>query len=170
MVFLLGFQLWNNCQRNLQKESKPAKDDGKKSKKAKTQQKETNKFQWEIMQSSNVPNTEIPKFADADYWIRYFPPLAQSDLKDMGVKVDWRRQFITTDANPYYDAFVRWQFNKLQKERKIKFGKRETIFLPLDDQPCMDHDRQTGEVRLFFLIDKKILCESKYLKFYSSLY
>lgn len=42
----------------------------------------------------------------------------------MSVKVDWRRSFITTDANPYYDSFVRWQFTKLKEMNKIKFGKR----------------------------------------------
>ena len=41
------------------------------------------------------------------------------------LQVDWRRSFITTDANPYYDSFVRWQFNKLRAMGgKIEFGKR----------------------------------------------
>jgi len=31
---------------------------------------------------------------------------------------------VTTDANPYYDAFVRWQMNRLKELNKIKFGKR----------------------------------------------
>lgn len=66
-------------------------------------------------------------------------------MKRFGVRVDWRRAFITTDVNPYYDSFVRWQFRKLKDLDKIKFGKRYTIFSPLDNQPCMDHDRQTGE-------------------------
>jgi leucyl-tRNA synthetase len=69
----------------------------------------------------------------------------QSDLKALGVKVDWRRSFITTDANPYYDAFVRWQFNTLRRLNRIKFGKRYTIYSPFDGQPCMDHDRESGE-------------------------
>lgn len=59
--------------------------------------------------------------------------------------MDWRRAFITTDVNPYYDSFVRWQFRKLKALDKIRFGKRYTVFSPLDNQPCMDHDRQTGE-------------------------
>jgi leucyl-tRNA synthetase len=61
------------------------------------------------------------------------------------LKVDWRRSFITTDVNPYYDSFVRWQFRRLKALDKVKFGKRYTIFSPLDNQPCMDHDRQSGE-------------------------
>ena len=40
------------------------------------------------------------------------------------VQVDWRRSFITTDANPYYDSFVRWMFIRLKERNKIKFGKR----------------------------------------------
>jgi leucyl-tRNA synthetase len=34
----------------------------------------------------------------------------------MGCGVDWRRSFITTDMNPYYDSFVRWQFWTLKKQ------------------------------------------------------
>eukprot|EP01125_Pyxidicula_operculata_P021751 TRINITY_DN8610_c0_g1_i1.p1 TRINITY_DN8610_c0_g1~~TRINITY_DN8610_c0_g1_i1.p1 ORF type:complete len:1095 (-),score=332.96 TRINITY_DN8610_c0_g1_i1:700-3957(-) len=119
--------------------------DKTKSKKAKVAQKSDEKFQWEIMQSSGIPDSEIPDFSDAYHWLSYFPPKAKEDLKSMGSKIDWRRSFITTDKNPYYDAFIRWQFNKLKKVDKIRYGKRETIFSPLDGQPCMDHDRATGE-------------------------
>lgn len=104
-----------------------------------------NKYQWNIMLKMGIPEEEIPNFADASYWLGYFPPLATSDLKKLGVKVDWRRSFITTDINPYYDSFIRWQFLKLKELGKIKFGKRYTIYSPLDGQPCMDHDRTSGE-------------------------
>ena len=59
--------------------------------------------------------------------------------------MDWRRSFITTDVNPYFDTFVRWQLNKLHAMDKIKFGERYTIYSPKDGQPCMDHDRSAGE-------------------------
>lgn len=39
-------------------------------------------------------------------------------------QVDWRRSFITTDVNPFYDSFVRWQYVTLKERKKIKFGKR----------------------------------------------
>lgn len=42
----------------------------------------------------------------------------------MGVGVDWRRSFITTEVNPYYDSFVKWQFETLKEKGKILFGKR----------------------------------------------
>lgn len=104
-------------------------------------------YQFQIMLSMGVPLEEIPKFADPLHWLYYFPPMAIQDLKALGIKNDWRRAFITTDVNPYYDSFIRWQFNKLNalEPKKVKFGERYTIYSPLDAQPCMDHDRQSGE-------------------------
>ncbi|XP_031828654.2 leucyl-tRNA synthetase isoform X1 [Nomia melanderi] len=103
------------------------------------------KYQWQIMQTLGLTHEEIKNFADSAYWLDYFPPLAVQDLKSIGLHVDWRRTFITTDANPFYDSFVRWQFLHLKSRNKIKYGKRYTIYSPKDGQPCMDHDRSTGE-------------------------
>ncbi|KAI8988173.1 leucyl-tRNA synthetase [Mycotypha africana] len=102
-------------------------------------------YQFQIMLSLGIPKEEIHKFADPYYWTEYFPPQTISDLTAFGAKVDWRRSFITTDANPYYDSFVRWQMRKLKAMNKIKFGERYTIYSILDNQPCMDHDRASGE-------------------------
>ncbi|KAF2839539.1 leucyl-tRNA synthetase [Patellaria atrata CBS 101060] len=103
------------------------------------------KYQFQIMLSIGVPLEEIHKFADPQYWLEYFPPRCRTHLQRFGARIDWRRQFVTTDANPYYDAFVRWQMNRLKELGKIKFGKRYTIYSPKDGQPCMDHDRSSGE-------------------------
>lgn len=103
------------------------------------------KYQWQIMQSLGLQDEEIKKFANTDYWLEYFPPLAIQDLKSMGAHIDFRRTFVTTDVNPFYDSFVRWQFCLLKERGKIMFGKRHTIFSPKDGQPCMDHDRSSGE-------------------------
>ncbi|XP_027697624.1 leucine--tRNA ligase, cytoplasmic [Vombatus ursinus] len=105
----------------------------------------SSKYQWGIMKSLGLSDEEIVNFSEAEHWLDYFPPLAIQDLKRMGLKIDWRRSFITTDVNPYYDSFVKWQFLTLRERNKIKFGKRYTIYSPKDGQPCMDHDRQTGE-------------------------
>jgi leucyl-tRNA synthetase len=66
-------------------------------------------------------------------------------LKDFGLYTDWRRSFITTEVNPFYDSFVRWQFNTLKAKDKIRFGNRPSIFSEIDNQPCADHDRAKGE-------------------------
>lgn len=63
----------------------------------------------------------------------------------MGCGIDWRRSFITTDRNPYYDRFIQWQFRKLYRDGKIVKDKRYAVYSPLDGQPCADHDRSKGE-------------------------
>ncbi|KAG6401904.1 hypothetical protein SASPL_138772 [Salvia splendens] len=94
------------------------------------------KYQWEIMQSYGLTDEEIAKFTNPYHWLTFFPPLAIDDLKAFGLGCDWRRTFITTDINPYFDSFVRWQMRKL---------KGYTIYSPLDGQPCADHDLASGE-------------------------
>lgn len=118
------------------------------------------KYQWQIMQSLGLSDAEIAKFADENYWLDHFPPRAVEDLKSIGFHIDWRRTFITTDANPFFDSFVRWQFLHLKERNKIKYGKRYTIFSPKDKQPCMDHDRASGEgvgPQEYTLIKMKVL-------------
>ncbi|KAJ3114345.1 cytosolic leucyl tRNA synthetase [Phlyctochytrium bullatum] len=104
-------------------------------------------WQFQIMLSMGVPREEIHRFCDPTHWLYYFPPIAMDDMKALGTHVDWRRSFITTDVNKYFDSFVRWQFNTLKAKPlpKVKFGERYTIYSPLDGQPCMDHDRASGE-------------------------
>ena len=102
-------------------------------------------YQYHMLLSSGVPPEEIPRFADPHQWLRYWPPQGMRDAQSLGLHVDWRRSFITTDANPYYDSFIRWQFERLRGAGRIKFGKRYTIYSPLDRQACADHDRATGE-------------------------
>ncbi|KAK4667545.1 cytosolic leucyl tRNA synthetase [Podospora pseudopauciseta] len=103
------------------------------------------KYQFQILNSVGIPLEEIHHFADPQYWLQFFPPECKKDLTNFGARIDWRRQFVTTDANPYYDAFVRWQMVRLKELEKIKFGKRYTIYSIKDGQPCMDHDRSEGE-------------------------
>ena len=97
--------------------------------------------QWDIM-TQMVPLEDIPLFADPLKWLEYFPPFGASNLQAFGSAIDWRRSFITTSANPYYDRFIAWQFNRLKDGNRIK---RPNVFSPLDGQVCPDHDRASGE-------------------------
>ncbi|EKM52613.1 uncharacterized protein PHACADRAFT_261160 [Phanerochaete carnosa HHB-10118-sp] len=127
-------------------EDDPGSNRVDKAKKGKVAAKATGlQYQFQIMESIGVPRSEIKKFADPYYWLDYFPPICMDDHAAFGSRIDWRRSFITTDRNPYYDTFVRWQTNKLYSLGKIKFGERYTIYSPKDGQPCMDHDRSEGE-------------------------
>jgi len=121
----------------------PDKFKGKKSKA--TAKAGAYKYQWEIMKSFGLDDEEIARFQDPYHWLTHFPPLAKEVLQKFGLGCDWRRSFITTDMNPYYDAFVKWQMRKLKKLGKVVKDMRYTVYSPLDGQPCADHDRATGE-------------------------
>jgi len=126
----------------------PAEDGSKKpiNKKSKVAKKAGKaKTQWGIMEEMGVPADQIALFRDPVHWLQYFPPFGMEHLKLFGLCADFRRSFITTDVNPYYDSFIRWQFRTLDKRGKLKFGKRLSIFSPIDNQPCADHDRASGE-------------------------
>ena len=114
-------------------------------KKTKAGQKKGKGNQWQELESMDIERDLVPKFVDPTFWLHYFPPIAKEDLIQMGVKVDWRRSFITTSINGYYDSFIQWQFHKLKKLDKVSFGKRYSVFSPVDDQICADHDRASGE-------------------------
>lgn len=111
------------------KEADKKKGKGKVAAKA---SKET--YQWGILREMGVPEDQIHLFQDARHWLTYFPPIATTDLKKFGLSSDFRRSFITTDINPYYDSFIRWHFNSLKRRDKIAFGGRLSIFSPLDNQ------------------------------------
>ena len=115
--------------------------------------------QWNILKMM-VPEDEIPAFQDALHWLSYFPPIGVDHLKRFGAGVDWRRSFITTFVNPYYDAFIRWQFEVLREKNKILFGKRNNVYSLVDGQVCADHDRSEGEgvgPQEYVLIKLKVL-------------
>jgi leucyl-tRNA synthetase len=101
--------------------------------------------QIKILYNMNVPLELIPNFVKPEYWVEYFPQIAEIDLKKFGSSIDFSRKFITTNINYYYDTFIKWQFNKLKKHNLLIFGKNYLIYSPLKKQPCGDHDRQIGE-------------------------
>ena len=51
-------------------------------------------------------------------------PSPQRDIEAMGCGVDWRRSFVTTEVNPFYDRFIRWQFNTLKAQGRVVKDKR----------------------------------------------
>lgn len=106
--------------------------------------------------------SDVEPFTDPVHWVRTFPGYAIDSLKKFHANIDWRRTFITTDINPYYDSFVRYQFNKLKSLNLLNFGKRYSIYCPIDNQPCLDHDRRKGEgIKPECVILRKIEVENK---------
>ena len=117
----------------------------KKEKKKDKKKEEDHPSQTQILMMVGVPDEEIHKFADPEHWLEYFPPYGIKDLESLGVGVDFRRSFITTEKQKFYDKFIQWHMLKLKNKDYVKFGKRNAIFSISDDQPCADHDRSEGE-------------------------
>ena len=101
--------------------------------------------QIKILIEMRVNPRNISNFTDPTYWVPYFSEIAKQDLKDFHINVDLTRSFYTTNTNPYYDSFIRWQFSYLIERGFVYRGKRNTIFSLVDNQSCADHDRQIGE-------------------------
>jgi leucyl-tRNA synthetase len=101
--------------------------------------------QGKILTDMEVPDSDLEKFTDPNYWLKYFPEKTIEDVTAIGASVDFRRSFVTTSLNPHFDKFVTWQFNKLKAKNLITYGKRYVIYSAKDGQPCADHDRSSGE-------------------------
>ncbi|NYT13770.1 MAG: leucine--tRNA ligase [Candidatus Methanofastidiosa archaeon] len=127
------------------------------------------KSQIDILEKMEVPKELIPKFSDPEFWVTYFPEESIKDLKLLGLCVDWRRSFITTSLNPYYDKFIRWQFNKLKEKNFVVKGEHPVTWCPKCNNPIGDHARLEGEgitpeeiILLKFKFDGKILPAATY--------
>src|SRR3989344_2698191 len=107
---------------------------------------------------------EIPAFKDPIHWVKTFSREAEKDLRAYGMSIDWRRAFITTDLNPRYSKFIKWQFNTLKKKGYTAQGSHPVVWCPKDKMPVSDHARSEGEgempeemVVLKFRVDGHIL-------------
>jgi leucyl-tRNA synthetase len=107
--------------------------------------KENEPKQIKILESLGFKGTDIKKFSEPKHWVDVFVPAAKEDLQKLGASVDWRRSFITTEMNPRYDKFIRWQFRKLREKGLVEKGKHPVVWCPKDNMPIGDHDRIEGE-------------------------
>jgi len=118
----------------------------------------------ESLKKEGFSDKEIKKFSKPEYWINVFSKKWLKDLKSMGLSIDWRRNFITTSLNPYYDLFIKWQFKKLEEKGYIIKGKHAVVWDSKTNMPVGDHDRIKGEgevpqefVLLKFNFDNKFI-------------
>ena len=115
------------------------------SKKLEKESIQGNGIQYNIMKSMGLAENEIYKFTDPVEWVKYFPNLGIEHVKKLGLMIDFRRSFVTTNINPFYDSFVRWQCCQLHKKGYLKFGTRNSMYSDSVQIQCQDHDRSVGE-------------------------
>ncbi len=107
--------------------------------------KEKEEKQIKIMKDMGFSDKEIKEFEEPKHWVDFFAPEFKKDFSMMGLSIDWRREFITTSLNPRYDAFIKWQFNKLKEKEYVIKGKFPVIWCEKDNCAVGDHTRSEGE-------------------------
>lgn len=91
--------------------------------------------------SMGVPQDNILKFANPEYWVEYFTKEWKKDLIKYGLSIDWRREFYTTYLNPYYSRFIEWQYFQLMDKGLIGKGTHPVVWCPKECKVVGDHDR-----------------------------
>ena len=101
--------------------------------------------QLRALEQMGITGKLAKSLAEPQAWFEHFPERFQQDLQSLGLAVDWRRSFITTDQNPAYDTFIRWQFNRLREGNYLRKGSFPVVWCPERETVVGDHDRISGE-------------------------
>ncbi len=106
---------------------------------------ENEEKQIQTLKLMGFTEEQIPAFKEPLHWIKTFTKEAEKDLAHYGTSIDWRRSFITTDLNPRYDKFIKWQFNTLKKKGLVAKGSHPVVWCSKENTPVGDHARSEGE-------------------------
>lgn len=99
----------------------------------------------EFVEIEGVAGEEIARFYDPVYMARHYTSEGKESLKSLGLSIDWRREFHTTDLEPSFSKFVTWQMDKLKEKGYVTRGTHPVVWCPRDQSPTGDHDRLEGE-------------------------
>jgi leucyl-tRNA synthetase len=121
--------------------------------------KEREPKQVKIMADMGISEKELPVFEDPAHWIDYFAPEFKKDFTEMGLSIDWRRNFYTTSLNPHYNAFIEWHFRKLKEKNYVLKGEFPVVWCSKCNNAVSDHSRSKGEgetTQEFVLVKHKL--------------
>ena len=99
----------------------------------------------EFVEIDGISQRDLHKFYDPKYMAQYYTDSGRVALKRLGLSIDWRREFHTTDLDPTFNKFVIWQYNKLREKGYVTQGTHPVVWCPRDQSPTGDHDRVQGE-------------------------
>lgn len=86
---------------------------------------------------------KIKEFEDPLKLAEYFKQEMEKTAKKIGLSVDWRRSFTTTDNR--FASFIQWQFKKLKDKGKLVVESNPVGYCPIDNFPVGMHDTK-GDV------------------------
>jgi len=85
-----------------------------------------------------IPDSAISKLADPLFMANYFKEEIKMAMKEIGLSIDWRREFTTID--PEFSSFIVWQFSKLQQKGFIVRDTHPVGWCPVHHLPVGMHD------------------------------
>ncbi|MCY3412862.1 MAG: leucine--tRNA ligase [Candidatus Heimdallarchaeota archaeon] len=101
--------------------------------------------QIRALKMSGISEKDISKFTNPEYIVEYFMnEWIQTNTK-LGLAIDWRRKFVTTQMTPVFSKFIEWQYRKLKTDGYVIQGSHPVIWCPNCGNPTGDHDRLKGE-------------------------
>ncbi len=99
-----------------------------------------------INRGEHVPHIEVgPNPVSLSTWLKESIAKNNKTLRSLNIEANYENCFTTTEEEPIYSSFVRWQFNKLVDAGLIIRGNHSLIFCENCNVPLGDHERKTGE-------------------------
>jgi len=110
--------------------------------------KEGDEDQMSSLQNAfGVPESDLHDLETPMGYARYFIEEADSSykrgMKQLGLSIDWRREFTTNDDR--YSKFITWQYETLKERGLLEKGLHPVDFCTNERQPVTDHDLLEGE-------------------------
>ncbi|QKQ99531.1 leucine--tRNA ligase [Metallosphaera tengchongensis] len=106
-----------------------------------------------------IPSEVLPKLSDPLFMANYFKEDIKKAMSELGLSIDWRREFTTIDPN--FSAFIVWQFSKLQEKGYVVRDTHPVGWCPVHNLPVGMHDTKgdkepdIGEYTLIFFETKQ---------------
>ena len=92
----------------------------------------------------NVPEATLKDLETPMGYARYFiENHYKRGMKQLGLSVDWRREFTTNDD--HYSQFITWQYETLRERDLLEKGLHPVKYCTNEKQPVTTHDILEGE-------------------------
>ena len=92
----------------------------------------------EELRTFHVSEQDMRKMTDPKYIADYFIQQQEREWRKVGLGIDWRRKFITTE--PLFGKLIEWQFAKLKEKGYLTKGTHPVGWCPAENQAVGQHD------------------------------
>lgn len=100
-----------------------------------------------LKQAFGVPDADLRSLETPMGYARYFIEEAESSyktgMKQLGLSIDWRREFTTNDER--YSKFITWQYETLKERDLLEKGLHPVKYCTEQENPVTTHDILEGE-------------------------